>query len=107
MKKKHLFQRLAGLAVAAALSLGIASPVALAQYGEEPPPVVTTPGGTIGFALVTSPVPAPVPAPVPDTSAQLKKCIKKAKKKFKKSHSKKKASKKKKKAIKKCKKKFA
>ncbi|HEX6585153.1 MAG TPA: hypothetical protein VF052_00205 [Solirubrobacterales bacterium] len=100
MTKNHTYRRLAGLAVAAALSLALGSPLGVAQvtdpYGEQPPPVVETPGGTIGFAPS---LPPPVPASA-DTSAQLKNCIKKAKKKFKNNPVKKK------KAIKACKAKF-
>ena len=81
------------MAAAATISVGVAAPVGFAQYGEQPPPVVETPQGNIGFTPL-----APV---TPDTSAQLKKkCIKKAKKKFRNDPVKKK------KAIKKCKKKY-
>ena len=53
MKSRRIVRRVAGLAIAATLSLGVASPVGLAQY---------QPGGN---------------------PAALKKCKKKAKKKFK------------------------
>jgi hypothetical protein len=77
MRSKKIVRRVAGLAVAATLSLGVASPVGFAQY-------------------------APSPTPTPTTgNAKLKKCIKHAKKKYKRDATKRK------KAIKKCKKKFA
>jgi hypothetical protein len=76
MKSSRIVRRLAGLTVAAVLSLGVASPVGLAQY---------------------QPTPTPTPAP---SNTALKKCIKKAKKKFKNDKAKRKR------AIKRCKKKF-
>ena len=91
MRKNRSVRRLLVLA-AATISVGVAAPVGFAQYGEEPPPVVETPQGNIGFIPI-----APV---TPDTSVQLKKCIKKAKKKFRNDPVKKKN------AIKTCKKKY-
>jgi flavin-dependent dehydrogenase len=79
MKKHRISRRVAGLAAAVTLSIGVASPVGLAQYEEVPDPGLQ-------------------PAGV--TAAKLKQCIKKAKKKFREDPVKKKQ------AIKKCKKKF-
>lgn len=94
----RVIRRLVGIAAAATISVGVAAPVGLAQvqdpYGEQPPPVVQTPGGTIGFD------PSPPQVTSADTSAQLKNCIKKAKKRFRNNPVKKK------KAIKACTKKY-
>jgi hypothetical protein len=81
MKKHRISRRVAGLAAAVTLSIGVASPVGLAQYEEVPDPGLQPAAGV--------------------TAAKLKQCIKKAKKKFREDPVKKKR------AIKKCKKKFA
>ena len=78
MRKHRITRRLLGLTAAATLSVGVASPVGLAQYEEVPNP------GLPSAAV---------------TSAKLKQCIKKAKKKHKDDPAKKKA-------IKECRKKF-
>ena len=79
MKRKRIIRRVAGLAVATTLSLGVAS--------------------SAGVAQTTGPY-QPSPTPTTGNAAKLKKCKKKAKKKYKNDAAKRK------KAIKKCKKKF-
>jgi hypothetical protein len=81
MKKHRIGRRVAGLAAAVTLSIGVASPVGLAQYEEVPDPGLQSPQAI--------------------TAAKLKQCIKKAKKKFREDPVKKKQ------AIKKCRNKFA
>jgi hypothetical protein len=88
MRKNRIARRLVGLTAAAILSVGVASPVGLAQYEEVPNPGLPGVGGTAGGTTTTT------------TSAKLKQCIKKAKKKHRDDPVAKK------KAIKKCKLKF-
>jgi hypothetical protein len=89
MRKNRAVRRLVGVAAAAMISLGVAAPVALGQYGEEPPLPVTGSGGTVGDTGS-------------GTSQQvlLKKCIAKAQTKFGDNRPRKKA------AIRKCKKRY-
>jgi hypothetical protein len=90
MRKKRATRRLAGIAAAAMISLGVAGPVAFAQYGEEPP--IVSGSGTGGAAGTTG--------TTTSNAVLLKRCIAKAQTKFGDNKPKMKA------AIRKCKKKY-
>jgi len=90
MRKNRTVRRFVGVAAAATISMGVAVPAGLAQYGEEPPPPTTTTTSPTGTPTTTT-----------STTYLLRKCIAKAQTKFGDNRPKKK------KAIRACKKKYA